>query len=67
MVRKAKASQLYREGRFNYADHVVEPDGSVTIRCSGVKAPRPFTFRARNFLAEREEILEDQEVELNGD
>lgn len=66
-VRKEKASALYRQGRFNVANITVELDGTTTVICDGVRAPRPYAFRARNFQTEREEVLEDQEVEVESD
>lgn len=67
MPRKSKASQLYKEGRFNVANIIQDADGSQTISCDGVLAPRPYSFRARNFLTPEEEILEDEDVELEAD
>ncbi len=67
MPKRLKASQLYKQGRFNYANITVEADGSATITCDGRQAPRPYTFRARHFLTKDEEILEDQDVDLEDD
>jgi len=63
MPKKLKASDLYKQGRFNVANITVEPDGSTTITCDGVQAPRPYTFRARHFLTKDEEILEEDVLE----
>jgi hypothetical protein len=59
-----KASQLYKEGRFNAARVQPQPDGSVRYTCDGPLAPRPYTFRARNFLTPEEDIIEDEDVEV---
>lgn len=67
MVKKVRASQLYKEGRFNVANVEAAPDGTVTIRCTGSKAPHPYSFRARDFLSEREEVLEEDLVEVERD
>lgn len=67
MPKKIKASALYRQGRFNVANITVELDGTTTVICDGVRAPRPYTFKVREFGTEREEVLEDQEVEVARD
>ena len=64
MPKKQKASDLYKQGRFNVANITVEPDGSTTITCDGVQAPGPYTFRARHFLTDKEEILEEHVLEV---
>ena len=64
MPKKQKASDLYKQGRFNYANLIQNPDGSTTITCDGVQAPRPYTFRARHFLTKDEEILEEDVLEV---
>jgi len=64
MSKKAKASHLYKEGRFNYADITHNPDGTTTITCDGVQVPRPYTFRARHLGSGREELLDDPEVNI---
>jgi hypothetical protein len=64
MPNTTKASDLYRQGRFNVANITVNPDGSQTVTCDGVQAPRPYSFRVRNLNTDREEILEDQDVEV---
>ena len=65
MPKKVKASQLYKQGRFNYATITGNPDGSTTITCDGVQAPRPYTFRARHFLQPAEELLDDPEIDID--
>ncbi len=65
MLKKLKASHLYKQGRFNAANITVEADGSTTIVCDGRQAPRPYTFRARHFLTDREELLDDPEIEVD--
>jgi parvulin-like peptidyl-prolyl isomerase len=64
MPKELKASDLYRQGRFNVANITTEPDGSTTITCDGVQAPQPYTFRARHFLTKDEEILEEDALEV---
>jgi hypothetical protein len=64
MPKRLKASQLYAQGRFNYATIIGNPDGSTTITCAGVQAPEPYTFRAHRFLEKDEVLLEDPELEL---
>ncbi|OGR93597.1 MAG: hypothetical protein A2V88_00425 [Elusimicrobia bacterium RBG_16_66_12] len=64
MPKKLKASHLYKQGRFNYANLIANPDGSTTITCDGRQAPRPYTFRARHFLQPDEELLDDPDVEV---
>jgi len=64
MPKELKASDLYRQGRFNVANLTLEPDGSTTITCDGVQAPRPYTFRVRAFLTKDEEILEEDVLEV---
>lgn len=64
MSRKYKASHLYKQGRFNYANIIVETDGTTTITCDGVQAPRPYTFRARHFLEPGEELLDDPDIHV---
>jgi hypothetical protein len=64
MAKKQKASDLYKQGRFNYANLTHEADGSTTITCDGVQAPGPYTFRAKAFLTDKEEILEEDVLEV---
>lgn len=64
MPKKLKASRLYKQGRFNYANITVEPDGTTTITCDGVQAPRPYTFRARRFLQPDEQLLDDPDIDV---
>ena len=64
MTKKLKASHLYKQGRFNYANITVEADGSTTITCDGRQAPGPYTFRARRFLEKDEELLDDPELDV---
>jgi hypothetical protein len=64
MPKKLKASHLYKQGRFNTANIVHNPDGTTTITCDGVQAPRPYTFRARHFLTGREELLDDPAIDV---
>jgi hypothetical protein len=64
MPKELKASDLYRQGRFNVANITTEPDGSTTITCDGVQAPGPYTFRAKAFLTKDEELLDDPQVEV---
>jgi hypothetical protein len=65
MPKKLKASDLYRQGRFNVANITVEADGTTTITCDGVQAPAPYTFRARHFLQPDEELLDDPELDVD--
>lgn len=64
MAKKQKASDLYKQGRFNIANLTVNPDGSTTITCDGDQAPEPYTFRARHFLTDREELLDDPAIDV---
>ncbi len=64
MGQKSKASQLYKQGRYNHASITVEADGTTTVTCDGRQAPRPYTFKARHLLTDREEVLEDQDVDV---
>jgi hypothetical protein len=64
MPKELKASDLYRQGRFNVANITTEPDGTTTITCDGVQAPGPYTFRAKAFLTKDEELLDDPQVEV---
>jgi hypothetical protein len=65
MPKRLKASQLYKQGRFNIANITVEADGTTTITCDGVQAPQPYTFRARHFLTDKEELLDDPEIDID--
>ena len=64
MSKRLKASHLYKQGRFNIANLSTEADGTTTITCDGVQAPRPYTFRARAFGTKDEVLLDDPEVEI---
>jgi hypothetical protein len=64
MAKRVKASDLYKAGRFNTAEINANPDGSTTITCQGGQAPAPYKFRARDLLTDREEILEEDELQL---
>jgi len=64
MVKRLKASQLYKQGDFNYASIITAADGTTTITCDGVQAPGPYTFRARRFLEKDEVLLDDPELEV---
>jgi len=64
MPKRITASQLYKQGRFNYATIIGNPDGSTTITCAGVQAPEPYTVRARAFLTKDEELLDDPVLEV---
>ena len=64
MPKRLKASQLYKQGRFNYATITVALDGTTTIACDGRQAPGPYTFRARHFLQPDEVLLDDPEIEV---
>jgi hypothetical protein len=64
MPKKLKASDLYNQGRFNIANITVAPNGTTTIICDGVQAPGPYTFRAKAFLTDKEEILEEDALEV---
>jgi hypothetical protein len=64
MPKKLCASELYRQGRFNYADITHNPDGTTTITCAGVQAPAPYSFRVRNLGQPNEQLLDDPELEV---
>jgi len=64
MARRLKLSQLYKQGHFNYATIRELPDGTVTITAGSRQSPGRHTFRARHFLTDREELLDDPELEV---
>ena len=65
MPRKLKASQLYKQGRFNVANFSENPDGTITIVCDGRRGEGAYTFRARRFLEPDEELLDDPDVDVD--
>jgi hypothetical protein len=64
VVKKEKASRLYKQGRFNVANITGEADGSTTYVCDGRRGEGSYTFRARNFLTKDEELLDDPDVDV---
>jgi len=58
-----KASERYRRGDWNYCNQTTDGQGTTTVSFHRHGEPRGYSFRAKNFNTEKEEILEDEEVE----
>lgn len=65
--RRVRATELYREGAFTSCNNERQLDGSRLITCVHADMQTVFKFRVRNLHQEREEILEDEELEVDVD
>jgi len=58
-----KASERYRRGDWNYCSQATDEQGTTTVSFHRHGEPRSYSFKAKHFNTEKEQIVEDEEVE----